>query len=453
MKLLYLVLSTAFLFAPFTINAQELDTTRFYVSDVLFANNGYVAGETVTGTFLFHNLTNETVARAAYRVELVELLDNGNGVYPSDALDASAHIPLTSVVPGSSEISFMYVLPEHIPNANLGILVQTYLGDANTPAALEYVPIVITGDHVTYVERAATLIVNNEEFYDTLAGPTVDRTEKTELEVYLGNTTESAVQLQPTLRIVAGSTSTGNEVFTEQVPTVSVPANGQYTFNVPLPVGSLSAGVYTVLLNATHVGTGVPAFAPLEVRLVVAGLTPKIEHVTYNTFDVTAPDASFDVSVTYLETPINFRTHSDGTPKDDRVLWATEEKSVEEWIRAMGMSARIELKNVETGDVIAQQEVPFTTATTVTVPFGRIVGTPNVDVHITLLQRGNEIDTFSEVITLTVEERTSWQAWIDAYPLPILGGGIVLVCVLVLALGIGMLRRKNKRALQNQIIG
>lgn len=453
MKLLRMLLSAVCVIVPLALSAQEIDTTQFYVSDVLFARPSYVANETVTGTFVFHNLSTQTVTNAKYRIELVELLDDGNGVYPSDALDASASVPLAIAAPGSQEVSFSYQLPAHLPDLNLGILVQTYIGDANTPAALEYVPIILTGERVTYMERTATVVVNDEEFYDPLAGPTVESNETVSIEVYLRNTTSEVIEFQPLLRIVSGNTSTGTNLITEQVPTVQIAANAEQTVTVPLPLSALEPGVYTVLVSATNVQNGTPVFAPVETRIVIGGLTPKIEHVTYNTFNLTPADASFDVRVTYLEPPVNFRAHADGTPKDNRVTWAAEEMSVEEWVRAMNVTARVAIKNAETGELLQQQELPFTSSNTVTVPFGRITGVSNVEVITTLLQKGNEIDTFTETVTLITEEYVGWKKLWTTYPLVILGSGIALLCVGVLLAGILILRRRNKRVLENQIIG
>ncbi|MEY2640942.1 MAG: hypothetical protein RL150_335 [Candidatus Parcubacteria bacterium] len=442
----------SFLAAPFVGSAQSDDIpaaeeqTQFYVSDVVFTRPSYAASDVVAGTFTFHNLSDEVVTNAQYRIELVTLLSDGaGGVYPSDALDATEAVRMQASEPGKTlSVPFTYTMPQHVPEGELGILVQTYIGELLTPVALEYVPLTVSGDRVTYLPRAASLIVNDEESYETLAGPTVDQREQVVLELYVENPSDALVTIRPTLSVVEGKTSTGAQILTQPQADVAIAPGAAKTIPITIPLLQLNPAVYTLIVDAVDVKTGVPVFAPIEARLVVAGLEPSIERVSYSTLDLTKPLASFDVTVSYLDAPINFRVADDGKPKDIRVAQALMPSStIEDWIRATGAAAVVRIEDADRQTVLREQRLAFTDSNEATARFGVWAGTERVRVLVTLEQYGKVIDTYTEDLTLTVPPYPLWQRLWYENPLLVLGVGIGVLCIVVLAVGVQVLRRRR----------
>lgn len=420
--------------------------TLFYVSDISFTQPSYVAGDVVAGTFTFHNLGNEAVTSARYRIELVELLTDEQGTYPSDPLDATEMVRIPTSVPQTPlTIPFTYNLPAHIPGGELGFLVEAYSGDMQTPIALEVVPLPVTGDRVTYLSRAGTVVVNNEEFYEVLAGPMVRTDETAVLEVYVEHSESAPVTIQPRVQIVRGRTSSGSVVGTQVLPQVTIASGAVETIPAAIPLPTLTPDVYTVIVTAVNAATGVPAFAPVEARIIVEGLTPKIDSVTYRTLDISQPGATFDVSVTYLDAPINVRTNADGTPQDERVAQALygATTTIADWVAATGMSAVVRVEDASTQALLGEQRIVFTETNKETVQFDTFVGSPTVTVTVELEQQGVRVDTHQETLTLVVPEHPIWKRLWYEHPVAVLTVGIIALCVIVLGVGMLAFRRRS----------
>jgi hypothetical protein len=196
------------------------------------------------------------------------------------------------------------------------------------------------------------------------------------------------------------------------------------------------------------VQTNVPVFAPVEARLVVSGLTPKIERVSYSTLDLTQPLASFDVTVAYLDAPINFRVTDDGQPQDARVAQALiATTTLADWVRATGASAVVHIEDKERQTLLGEQRIVFTDSNEAMVRFGSFVGVEQLRVLVTLEQNGAVVDTYSEDVMLTVTPYPLWQrVWYD-YPLFVLGAVIALVCLVLLSVVVRMVRRRRMQTM------
>lgn len=204
-----------FILQPYNLSAQvEIQSDSLFVDEIEFEEKEYSVGGMVNGKFKLFNTGSEVITGIHYRIELIEVTEYDGVPYPSESFDSSSLSDAVTINASEAKsFSFVYKLPENLPEGTLAIAVQTYLGNTQTPSAYEYKLINTSGPKVKMLESTAFVTINNKEIYEPLEGPTVGSTEEIALQVVLQSSSE--VSLIPTLRIYKGN-NTNTPVLKEE---------------------------------------------------------------------------------------------------------------------------------------------------------------------------------------------------------------------------------------------
>jgi hypothetical protein len=404
---------------------------QLFVDDISIATNNFRPGEIVSGTFKLHNVGATVISDVRYRIELVTLFEEEGFTFPSEALHASPISEGFLLPRGAETISFAYTLPKQIPDTRLGLLVQTYVAQ-NTPSAYEFIEFSVIGGATSFLPKQATVVINGDEVFELLEGPTVEKNETVQVETMVENDTATTVSLTPTLQIFAGPHTNSKIILEKQLPLVTIPAGDTATSVYDMPVATEEPGVYTALISYTSVDD--VSVTPLEARYIISGLRPKLESVTYNVVDVINADNVFEIYVKYMDTPINMRKNADGTFKDPRAeaFFSSNAGSVP--VGVSDMAAEVRLSDALTGELLYEETLPFEEGSVdVIARISELVAVTDVLVEVSLLEKGEIIDTYTNTLTLKAAEKKNFflDLW-NNHPMAVLALGLGALFIIIL---------------------
>lgn len=427
------------------------------VSTDIFVNavsvGSAAAGASVPVSFDIANAGTAVRSDVRYRLELVVLnRADALGIFePSEAIALSALSESITLVSGLTRVTTEYQLPDELPEGVLGLLVQVY-EQGMTPTAYEFTELSVTGPRVTYLPQSALIVVNDTEGYELLEGPTVATTESVLVDVEVYNTLSDAQTFIPTVQLFSGTHQDGELVAEIPLPQVTIPAGDTLYADYALPIETVAPGVYTAVVTFEPVAS-TARITPIEARIVIDGLQPKIKTVTYEDVNLTATDDTLSVRVEYTDVPINLRRAADGTFTDARTaaLFATSTSAstVGDATSALlpnGIETVVRVTDAQRGTLLGEQRASFTNRSPVTtLSFDHVRNVTQLLVTVTLLRDGTVIDTFTDTVSVTTRQQYSWiRALLDKYPLQVIGGTVLIVLALIVG-AISNTVRKRKQ--------
>ena len=396
-----------------------------------------------------------TPPNVTYRLELVGIDVEDGEEYVSDPIATSLMSDPINLTDKEQVTQFTFVLPEQIPDGRLALLVQPYINE-NIPAAYEYAEITITGERNQFVGVGALVVVNGEEYYEILDGPTVGKEEEVTLDTLVVGGDES-VMLQPVLSVFAGTHRNGALIATQKLDQISLGAEEEIETTYTLPVASLEPGVYTALLSYND-ENGKAAAIPLEIRYIIDGLKPKIASVFTNTSALETV-STFDVTVMYVDVPFNIRVNEDGTSKDPRaaaLLQNTDLENSDELdafadaatkLALQDMTALVVVTDAQTQKVLGEKTVAFGDLYETVASFKTFTNIEQIVVDVTLMQAEEVLDTYSIVMNVTSSTENSLLATIkdilNVYGM-LIGFGL-LTLIVVISLIVLVIRKNNNQ--------
>jgi hypothetical protein len=293
--------------------------------------------------------------------------------------------------------------------------------------------------------------VNDVEGYDLLEGPVLESGDVADIDVELYSELAENVTFKPVLRIFPGTyeqqVSVQENTFADIVITPEELFVGQYD----LPLEKLTPGVYTAVL--AFEGANSNAIIPsIEARFIVDGLEPKIKTVRYGNTNLTETNNEFTVEVTYTDIPVNLRRNEDGTFRDARTaaLFATSSNAsvigdASNALLPSGMSARVQINNATTNELLDVQQVAFgMQSPQKVVTFTQVTGVTELQIVVELSRNGEVTDSFSEIVTVaTAEDRNFFADLWYAYPMYVIGGVTLVVVLMVVGTFVARRRRQD----------
>lgn len=272
-----------------------------YVHDITLEQAAYRAGEMVKGRFTITNVKeNVAAADIRYQIELVGNFTDGG--FPQTIFStAEIQGPFTLAGLGKRVFTFEYQLPEAVPSEDLGIQVQTYLGDGR-PAARGAVQFAVTGPVATYLQHIVQMQVDGEP-YGMLEGPTVYEGELVHFAASLKNT-GGEMTVTPTVEIY-DRLVTGRLLESFEGETITVSAARTSEQRIELPTYNYTPGIYTVVVTYRD-ADGYVRSGPHEGRYIVAGTEPTIESLTVDRVEV-PENEQFTVAIIYADVPVDIR--------------------------------------------------------------------------------------------------------------------------------------------------
>ncbi len=431
-----------------SIRSNEI-VTEVFVDNVVLTDKAQ-AGATLSGSFKLYNVGSTVLSNVRYRVELVQLIGSEVDAVPSEALHVSPMSDSFALNPGEQTVSFTYTLPPALPSGDLGLMVQIYEQDM-TPIAYEFARLQVAGPTVSYLSHSSILVINDEEGYDLLEGPVVEKGDVVDIDVELYSELTNAVAFKPMLRIFSGTYEQPDAVYEQTFGEVVVTPEEFFAGQYILPVANLDPGVYTAVLRfeSTNQQAVVPV---IEARFIVDGLLPKIQSVRYENTNLIVTDGAFAVQVTYADVPVNLRRNPDGSFRDagTAALFATSSAGsvTGDAIDALlpsGMSARVQIADALTGGVIDVQHIDFDTRSPqLTVTFADVSGVSELAVTVELSQYGEVIDSFTETVSVVSAEKQNFflDVWYK-YPMYVISGIILLLLIIIIVAVVVRARRGN----------
>lgn len=274
---------------------------EIYVHDITLEQAAYRAGEMVKGIFTVTNVKeNVAAADIKYQIELVGNFTEGG--FPQTIFNkATIEGPFTLEGLGKRVFTFEYQLPEAVPSEDLGIQIQTYLGDGR-PAARGSAQFAVTGPVANYLEHITQIQVDGEP-YGMLEGPTVYEGELVHFAASLQNE-GSEVSVTPTIEIY-DRLVTGRLLESFEGETITVSATRTSEQRIELPTYNYTPGIYTIMVTYRD-EDGYVRSGPHEGRYIVAGTEPTIESLTVDRVEVPANE-QFAVAVSYADVPVDIR--------------------------------------------------------------------------------------------------------------------------------------------------
>ncbi len=405
----------------------ENSITNLFVDKIQLASGPFNPGESISGFFEIFNIDQNAISNISYRVELVYLVDVDGAFHPSEAINTSEiSSPMTIPAEGSVRVPFIYQSPKNIPEGELGLLIQTYFGNQN-PSAYEIIPIEFTGEKITLLERSGFIVVNEDEIFDLLTGPTIRKDEKMEFLAIILNSTNSDKKISTNLKIFEGNNSNTTPIFETNLDEVEIKPDEESEILIDVDIKEYNPAVYTVLMTFKDEQNR-EVVLPIESRFIVAGAKPKIEQVKYNTTDLTNA-ASFDVRVFYMDAPYDFRINEDGTPRDSRYELLNTERGV----ALNNMSAKVLVKNIADGKILAEQNIKFESGADEVARFEPFYNLYGLNITVELFENGELVDTYTEDISVTTNWYGFFEKYFKFYPLETI---LVLSIVVILFIGL-----------------
>lgn len=412
--------------------------TYIFVDNIQLSKNEYKPGETINGSFEIFNTDTKIISNLRYRVELVYLTETEGALHPSEPIYTSSLSEPINNIPaeGIVAVEFSYKSPEIIPEGRLGILIQTYTGNENQ-SAYDISEIEFKGERKNFIGRSSFIVVNETEVFDTLSGPTVEKDEKVELYVILSNTSEDDKNITTELKIFEGSNTNNEPIFSSLLSPINVKAGEQTDIFTELKIKEYSPGVYTIVFSFKDELNQEIAL-PIESRIIVAGLKPKIEEVKYSSTDLTDKEF-FEVNISYMDIPYDFRVDENNEPKDSRADSVNSEKGVS----LDGMSGKISIKNISDGRIVAQKDFVFESGADAIVPIDSFFNASETEVFVELFQNGQKVDEYIEQVSFKTNEYGLFEKYFKLYPLQsIVVSGIIILIIISIILSL-IFRRKT----------
>lgn len=447
-----------------------------FVNNILINQKDLLNGDTIDGTFNIHNVTPVNISGVRYRVELVQIFedvfeyedsegnvtDSVNFDQITESFAVSGVSGSLSLEPGVTNVPFSYKIPRGIPEGRIGLLVQLYNSD-EIKSGYEFTEISIGGPRIYYLLTTSQLSVYEKgattpEVFEALEGPVVTNNERVDFNVYFQNNSNSGVTLTPYLKVFSGNNPNGELVTSKQYSSITLMPNElEKTHSLSAPL-DLKPGVYTAVIEYVD-ASGSSRTYPIEFRYIIEGIKPKIGEVVYNTTDLTISD-EFLVKVSYLDTPLSFRTNADGTFKDSRVQkFVTENgdldinnlpENISEEILSLnkysveGMKAVVQVFNSKTEEIIGSREIVFEGDIEAIAAFKSFMEVDGIRVVVDLYQNDEIVDTYTENISVKSNEYSSiFHKFWDKYQNIIVVTGAVLLILIVLVIVKFANRNKN----------
>jgi hypothetical protein len=270
-----------------------------YIDNITLDKETYVAGQTISGTYIMRNAKDMTVSKVA--TELSIGTNYENGVYGE--LFGTIKGAFISLKPFESrEVKFTYTIPQALGGNNFGLNVRAVL---DTGIYLGWDDAMIT---ITDLKPAATVtqsaLTVGEKVYPLQAGPTLEANAKPSLGITLTNTNNTSLTITPQVDII--DFVTGEKLTTLKDTQLILAAGQKKEITIALPMFDGKAGIYSGKIYFVD-SQGALASAHTPFRYVIGG---DIAHITGLSADkdVVTKGETVTVSMNYSGAPRDVET-------------------------------------------------------------------------------------------------------------------------------------------------
>ncbi len=254
----------------------DVTPAQVSVNDITVSKTSFVAGETVTGSFLLVNDNPAVnVPDINYKISLVG--NYGKDGLPATYFDTQTFGPVfISTTEVNKLVQFSYVIPKSFSGKNLGLHIRAYQSTGE-PLGWNDQLISVTGGLSTASITDASVIADGKS-YNLMVGPMIYQDKAGSLNITFSNTSKESLTFTPTI-IIHDHSFTAPALKTTAEDTISLKAGGKQSVSYPLETFSYKPGVYVGEISFND-QDGNPRVSSFQFRYIVAGDIASISSIT-----------------------------------------------------------------------------------------------------------------------------------------------------------------------------
>lgn len=429
---------------------------QIYVYDINIVDDNYKTSSVVSGNFSIYNIGQQTAADISYKVNLIEVIFDEEGtLYPVSSVYGSDLYEIGVLKNGETKENFSIKIPDTLSNEN-SFALEIIVFSGSEEVSLERKAIDLGGNLLDFISFLEANIKIGDKNFLIKEGPTISVDEKVNLVLVLKNA-QNLKNVTPHLKIFSGQNTNGEVVYDVNLDTFNMSANTDLSKVINLPT-NFKGGVYTGLLEFIKDGKRISNH--LETRYIIEGeeLKPKIGEVSFSGLDQDLID-KFIVSVSFKDTPINYRLDKDGNFIDSRAegnfiknISSLSEEEINNlpvdniYTFPDNLSMEVAIFDLETNTILDTKNISKLADLKSDFEFNPIRNSTDIKVVINLKQNGEVIDV--KEIATTIIPKTKI-IWLDPKFASVAGG---MILVIVLAIIILVSYFKKNRDINNKNI-